>query len=464
MTPIGGHRDILDNGFQPSEHRVTMASVSTSKNSLTAKMIVFLLILQLFSISVGENTTDNSTSLVGEKSEFNSQSLSELDLDFGYDIAGEYIDFADINQGQIRYESELDSYSNQVLQDSASGTAITSDITISNQEEINACWVNQEGSIQYYWTNVEGDTKLIEVDEILGLSDGVSTFDCAISVKQNGRASMLYTNGTDLKAGQIAYASSLYSNGDQWHTRTILEDVNVTNVELAITPEHFEWGVFRDDNGALYRVNYTGAFWVTGLIDAGPVGEDFELEINSAGDVYLMYTKANQAILLTISNGQHSEQIIVESEKLHHDIGLTLDDFDLVQLFTSILDENQTTISIERSLANENNQLSSSPKISILSDLSDTTSSVVLFADFNGDNFDDLAYSEADGNTQMLTANGRVSVHYGSQDGLSPSANLTWEGVVDSQMLGNGLAAGDYNGDGFDDLAIGSPEQAQMMV
>ena len=255
-----------------------MASVSTSKNSLTAKMIVFLLILQLFSISVGENTTDNSTSLVGEKNEFNSQSLSELDLDFGYDIAGEYIDFADINQGQIRYESELDSYSNQVLQDSASGTAITSDITISNQEEINACWVNQEGSIQYYWTNVEGDTKLIEVDEILGLSDGVSTFDCAISVKQNGRASMLYTNGTDLKAGQIAYASSLYSNGDQWHTRTILEDVNVTNVELAITPEHFEWGVFRDDNGALYRVNYTGAFWVTGLIDAGPLVRTLNLK------------------------------------------------------------------------------------------------------------------------------------------------------------------------------------------
>ena len=39
--------------------------------------------------------------------------------------------------------------------------------------------------------------------------------------------------------------------------------------------------------------------------------------------------------------------IIVESEKLHHDIGLTLDDLDLVQLFTSILHENQTTISIE---------------------------------------------------------------------------------------------------------------------
>ena len=132
-----------------------MASGSTSKNSLTAKMIVFLLILQLLSISVGEFTTDNSTSLVDEKGEFNSQSLSEFDLDFGYDIAGEYIDFDDINQGQIRYESELDSYSNQVLQDSASGTVIASDITISNQQEINACWVNQEGSIEYYWANIE---------------------------------------------------------------------------------------------------------------------------------------------------------------------------------------------------------------------------------------------------------------------------------------------------------------------
>ena len=107
-----------------------MASGSSSKNSLSAKLIVLLLILQLVSISVGGNTTDNSTSLVDEKGEFNSQSLSEFDLEFGYEIAGEYIDFDDISQGQIRYESELDSYSNQVLQDSASGTPIATDITI----------------------------------------------------------------------------------------------------------------------------------------------------------------------------------------------------------------------------------------------------------------------------------------------------------------------------------------------
>ncbi len=116
-----------------------------------------MLRLQLISISVGGNTTDNSSSLVDEKGEYNSQSLSEFDLDFGYDIAGEYIDFDDINQGQIRYESELDAYTNQVLQDSVSGTPITTDVIISNQQEINACWVNQEGSIQYYWTNIEGD-------------------------------------------------------------------------------------------------------------------------------------------------------------------------------------------------------------------------------------------------------------------------------------------------------------------
>ena len=73
--------------------------------------------------------------------------------------------------------------------------------------------------------------------------------DCAIAVKDNGRASMLYSNGSDIKSGQIAYASSLYTNGDDWHTRTIFEDVNVSGFGFAIMPNYFEWGVFRNDLG-----------------------------------------------------------------------------------------------------------------------------------------------------------------------------------------------------------------------
>ena len=66
--------------------------------------------------------------------------------------------------------------------------------------------------------------------------------------------------------------------------------MNVTNVELAITPDYyFEWGVFRNDQGELHRINYTGAFWETGLLEQGPVGDDFELEITST-ELYTSYT------------------------------------------------------------------------------------------------------------------------------------------------------------------------------
>ena len=58
--------------------------------------------------------------------------------------------------------------------------------------------------------DTDDETKINQVDLILGQSDGVADFDCSIAVKDNGRASMLYSNGSDLKAGQIAYASSLH--------------------------------------------------------------------------------------------------------------------------------------------------------------------------------------------------------------------------------------------------------------
>ena len=420
-------------------------------------LIVFLLTLQVFAIALVHNENDNVAIFGDNNSQYNSQSISDFELDFGVDLSGEQIDFEDIAQGLVRYESDLDIYHIDVLQQSSSGTTVASDIAMSKQQEINACWVNLEGSVHSYWTNTAEETKLNHVDEILGQDDGITTFDCAIAVKDNGRATMLYSNGSALKAGQIAYASSLYTNGDEWHTRTILEEINITNLELAVTPDYFEWGVFRNDQGDLHRVNYSGAFWETGLLVQGPVGEDFELEINSAGDIYLLYTKSNQAIITTISNGLQTDQVIAESTNLHSDLGMTLDDSDLLQLFTSRVEDNHTILSIERSLANQNNQIGSSPKFSIISNLTDTNSDHVIFADFNADGLDDVVYSAAESSTQMLNKNGRVSVHYSSPTGIASVADLTWEGGFDTEMLGKGLSVGDYNGDGINDLAIGSP-------
>lgn len=86
--------------------------------------------------------------------------------------------------------------------------------------------------------------------------------------------------------------------------------------------------------------------------------------------------------------------------------------------------------------------------------------------DFDGDGHDDLAigaFGEAiEGNS--LDAAGAVTVLYGSVDLLSSDGSQLWtqnsagiQGVAeDGGEFGYALASGDFNGDGYDDLAVGA--------
>ena len=85
--------------------------------------------------------------------------------------------------------------------------------------------------------------------------------------------------------------------------------------------------------------------------------------------------------------------------------------------------------------------------------------------DFNGDGFGDLATGAPGEDVGSVVDGGIVHVIYGSAAGLTSTNNQSWNqqssGIIDTVETGDGfgsvLTAGDFNGDGRDDLAIGAP-------
>jgi hypothetical protein len=108
-----------------------------------------------------------------------------------------------------------------------------------------------------------------------------------------------------------------------------------------------------------------------------------------------------------------------------------------------------------------------------LSGFSGGSSNGVAKGDFNGDGFADLAIGVPHERTDGANDAGAVNVIYGSADGLVAPATagpttpksqfITQEdagvqgGSEEGDRFGAALAAGDFNGDGISDLAIGIP-------
>ena len=66
--------------------------------------------------------------------------------------------------------------------------------------------------------------------------------------------------------------------------------------------------------------------------------------------------------------------------------------------------------------------------------------------DLNADGMDDLVYTDPVGN-------GTISIHHGTPNGPGAYPDVTLVGSFSDSHLGTGIAIGDFNCDGYDDLA-----------
>jgi hypothetical protein len=105
------------------------------------------------------------------------------------------------------------------------------------------------------------------------------------------------------------------------------------------------------------------------------------------------------------------------------------------------------------------------PNIKDARESQDQFGAALAWGDFDGDGFDDLAVGVPFENVDRHPLAGAVNVLYGSGAGLSSAGNQFWSqnsaGVPDAaeedDSFGTSLAAGDFDDDGFDDLAVGAP-------
>ncbi len=106
------------------------------------------------------------------------------------------------------------------------------------------------------------------------------------------------------------------------------------------------------------------------------------------------------------------------------------------------------------------------PKLLDSSEIDDRFGSTLAVGDFNGDGYDDLAIGVPGEDLGVQYDAGAVVVLYGSKNGLRPAKNQFWhqssegmlgDGAELGDQFGAAITAGDFNNDGFWDLAIGSP-------
>ncbi len=364
----------------------------------------------------------------------------------GHDLEGDIINI-DGKNWTVRGESILDYWKYDVQSESVDGAI---DMVVTETGIGYACSVNGS-DVNFHTLHLDGtfETLLVET------WDSGGSDDCAIAVNNQNRIQIIYNHGQDLRLARLAEVNAVYLERT-WHLRTIAEDVFSSGLTISFDSDSKTHIIFQDVDSALHHLWFNKAYWNQSVLDNGPVGSDIEVSIDSNDFIHIVYTNSaeGEVRLLKFNETVEDRQILARESSIADAIGMDLDSNNIEQIAYARNDANVGgDITLLRSLAGKDTgRIDPSPNWVINYD-DDSVEGEVLSGDLNADGYDDLIYTDPEGN-------GTISIHYGSADGPAALADRIFVGTFSDSNLGTGIAIGDFNCDGYDDLASSEPGMA----
>lgn len=425
--------------------------------SFHSKSVLMVMLFLLASVSPMLSSFEGSETL-DESTDVRRNAPFSLGSGYGHELAGTTVSVDGLDNAVVREESMFDAWMSVELNNSSAEHHGSPDIKLTRYDKTHFCWSTEEGPVRTAIHRSSGTWTSSLVDTVAA-SNTSNLVDCAIGVTANELPRVLYADGDDLKIGRYAKESATYWDGPRWHTRTILEDVSPTHLELEISPDGVEWGLMRTADGALHQVNFSGAYWTTYLLDAGPVGEDIELALDANGTAHIVYQRveAQEIVLMRVDGMERDVRVLERTNDLVDAIGMDLDANAIEQIATATQTGATFRINLIRSLDGQDTGRVDPVPTTLREGEEDENEGTILLTDVNHDGYDDLVVATPEADLLTMTDNGRVDVYYGSASGLEAIPGTILAGEVDGAHFGAGLDTGDFNGDGIADLAIGSP-------